>query len=205
MFNSITGIITFKGPKQVFVESANGIEWDICIPDSNLELLPPVGNEAKIYTYLLHTDMLMSLYGFANQNERTLFFDLIKVEGIGPKAAVKIMSSISSHELMDILESGEVGLLEKVPGVGKKTAAKMMLTLKGKLTLSETSNVMRVEKPSAFGDVITSLCSMGYDKRLVEQKVSILVEVLKAENGFEEKSQKEKEDMIFRRAIVELA
>ena len=96
-------------------------------------------------------------------------------------------------------------MLEKVPGVGKKTAAKMMLALKGKLSLSETSNIVKVEKPVAFGDVINSLASMGYDKRLVEQKVASLVEVLNSDPAFGEKSQKEKEDLIFRRVIVELA
>lgn len=204
MFNSITGIITGKFPKQVFIEN-NGIEWDICMPDSNLEMLPPVGNEAKVFTYLQHTDMIMSLFGFASADERTLFFDLLKVEGIGPKGAIKIMSSVSSGRLMEVLERGDVEMLEKVPGVGKKTAAKMMLALKGKLSLSESSSVVRVEKPVAFGDVINSLASMGYDKRLVEQKVASLVEVLSAEPGFADKSQKEKEDLIFRRVIVEMA
>lgn len=204
MFNSITGIITGKFPKQVFIEN-NGIEWDICMPDSNLEMLPPVGNEAKVFTYLQHTDMIMSLFGFASADERTLFFDLLKVEGIGPKGAIKIMSSVSSGRLMEVLERGDVEMLEKVPGVGKKTAAKMMLALKGKLSLSESASVVRVEKPVAFGDVINSLASMGYDKRLVEQKVASLVEVLSAEPGFADKSQKEKEDLIFRRVIVEMA
>lgn len=204
MFNSITGIITGKFPKQVFLEN-NGVEWDICVPDSNLEMLPPVGNEAKIYTYLQHTDMIMSLFGFASADERTLFFDLLKVEGIGPKGAIKIMSSVSSGRLMEVLERGDVEMLEKVPGVGKKTAAKMMLALKGKLSLSETSTVVRVEKPVAFGDVINSLATMGYDKRLVEQKVAQLVEELSKDADFDGKSQKDKEDLIFRRAIVSLA
>ncbi len=204
MFNSITGIITGKFPKQVFLEN-NGIEWDICVPDSNLEMLPPVGSEARIFTYLQHTDMIMSLFGFASADERTLFFDLLKVEGIGPKGAIKIMSSVSSGRLMEVLERGDVEMLEKVPGVGKKTAAKMMLALKGKLSLSETSTVVRVEKPVAFGDVINSLATMGYDKRLVEQKVAQLVEELSKDADFEGKSQKDKEDLIFRRAIVSLA
>ena len=71
MFNSITGIITAKLPKQVFLDN-NGVEWDLCVPDSNLDLLPPVGSEAKIYTWLCHTDMLMCLYGFASAEERSL-------------------------------------------------------------------------------------------------------------------------------------
>lgn len=204
MFNSITGIITGKFPKQVFLEN-NGIEWDICVPDSNLDMLGVVGSEAKIYTWLQHTDMAMCLYGFASADERALFLDLLKVDGVGPKGALKIMSSVSSGRLMDVLERGDVEMLEKVPGVGKKTAAKMILALKGKLSISETMDVVKVEKPIAFADVINSLASMGYDKRLVEQKVAQLVEELSKDASFETKSQKEKEDMLFRKAIVSLA
>lgn len=205
MFNSITGIITGKFPKQLFIEN-NGIEWDICVPDSNLDMLGVVGSEAKVYTYLQHTDMIMCLYGFSSADERSLFLDLLKVDGVGPKGALKIMSSVSSGRLMEVLENGDMEMLEKIPGVGKKTAGKMMLTLKGKLKISENSGaVVRVAAAAPYVDVVTSLASMGYDKRTVEQKVAQLVEELSKEAGFTEKSQKEREDLLFRRAIVSLA
>jgi Holliday junction DNA helicase RuvA len=96
-------------------------------------------------------------------------------------------------------------MLEKIPGVGKKTAGKMLLALKGKLSLSSTVRVVDLGKNAEFSDVIDSLSSMGYDKKLVEQKVLQLVEVLKGDKDFASKSQKEKEDILFRRVIVELA
>ncbi len=206
MFNSINGIITAKFPKQVFIET-NGIEWDLCVPDSNLDMLPPVGNEARVFTWLQHTDQLMTLYGFASADERSLFLDLLKVDGVGPRGAVKIMSSVSSSRLTEILENGDLEMLEKIPGVGKKTAGKMILTLKGKLKLSENAGgtVVRVAAASPYADVVSSLASMGYDKRLVEQKIAQLVELLTNESDFAEKSQKEREDLLFRRALVELA
>lgn len=206
MFNSLNGIITTKLPKQVFLET-NGIEWDLCVPDSNLDMLPPVGSEARVFTWLQHTDQLMTLYGFASADERSLFLDLLKVDGVGPKGAVKIMSSVSSSRLMEILENGDLEMLEKIPGVGKKTAGKMILTLKGKLKLSENAggSVVRVAAASPYADVVSSLASMGYDKRLVEQKIAQLVEVLTNESDFADKSQKEREDLLFRRALVELA
>ena len=204
MFNSIKGIITGKFPKQIFLEN-NGIEWDICIPDTNLQMLPPVGTEAKIYTWLQHTDISMNLYGFSSDSERNLFLNLLKVDGVGPKGAVKIMSSVSSCELTTILENGDLGLLEKIPGVGKKTAGKMLLALKGKLTVSESVTTIRVPTNSPYADVISSLVSMGYDKKLVEQKIAELSEVLISDSSFAEKNQKDKEDILFRRAIVELA
>ena len=204
MFNSISGIITGKFPKQLFIEN-NGIEWDICVPDSNLDMFGTVGSEARVFTWLSHTDVSMALYGFASAEERTLFFDLLKVDGIGAKGAVKIMSSVSSARLTEVLENGDLEMLEKIPGVGKKTAGKMLLALKGKLSLSSTVRVVDLGKNAEFSDVIDSLSSMGYDKKLVEQKVLQLVEVLKGDKDFASKSQKEKEDILFRRAIVELA
>lgn len=205
MFNSITGIITGKFPKQVFLEN-NGVEWDICVPDSNLDMLGVVGSEAKVYTWLHHTDQIMCLYGFASADERTLFLDLLKVDGVGPKGAVKIMSAVSSGRLMEVLENGDMEMLEKIPGVGKKTAGKMMLTLKGKLKLSESAGAsIRGTAATPYGDVVASLTSMGYDKRTVEQKVAQLSEQLTNSPDFAGKSQKEREDIIFRRAIVELA
>ncbi len=204
MFNSISGLITAKLSKQLFLDN-NGIEFDICMPDSNLEMLPPVGSETKVYTWLQHTDMLMSIYGFATEDERSLFFDLLKVDGIGPKGAVKIMSSVSSGRLMDVLESGDLEMLEKIPGVGKKIAGKMMLALKGKLKISENTSVIRVSSVSPYSDVVNSLATMGYDKRQVEQKVAQILEEFNSSSDFNKKSQKEREDLIFRRAIVELA
>lgn len=204
MFNSLTGIITGKFPKQILIDT-NGVEWDLCVPDSNLDLIPPVGNEAKIYTWLQHTDQLMALYGFASREEREVFLDLLKVDGVGPKGAVKIMSSVSSSRLMDILEKGDLEMLEKIPGIGKKTAGKMILALKGKLKLSESSGPSVRFDASPYADVVSSLVGMGYDKRLVQQKVAELNEVFTNDSDFAAKSQKEREDILFRRAIVELA
>lgn len=203
MFNSITGTITAKFPKQLFLES-NGIEWDISMPDSNLEVVGNVGNSAKVFTYLQHTENAMCLFGFSSSEERSIFFDLLKVDGVGPKGAVKIMSSVNSERLNEILESGDVGLLEKIPGVGKKTAGKMMLALKGKLTLSSNNNSsFKPNISNPFQDVILSLVTMGYDKKLAEEKVSELLSA--SENDLAGKSQKEKEDYIFRKAIMALS
>ena len=206
MFNSLTGIITGKFPKQIFIDT-NGVEWDLCVPDSNLDMLPPVGNEARVFTWRQHTDQLMTLYGFASAEERSVFLDLLKVDGVGPKGAVKIMSSVSSSRLLDVLERGDLEMLEKIPGVGKKTAGKMILTLKGKLTMRESSagDVVRLAAASPYADVVLSLASMGYDKKLVEQKLAQLLESLTNDAAFTGKSQKEREDILFRRAIVELA
>ena len=80
MFNSLTGIITGKFPKHIYLQT-QGIEWDIIVPDSCLDEFPLVGSECKVYTWLNHTENGMDLFGFAKQEERFLFFDLMKVDG----------------------------------------------------------------------------------------------------------------------------
>ena len=203
MFNSITGVITLKSDKSLHLLNS-GIEWDILVPESSLNMLPPAGEEAKVYTWLQHTEQLMNLYGFATDDERALFFDLLKVDGVGPKGALKIMSNVSSSRLSEILERGDLEMLEKIPGVGKKTAGKLLLALKGKVRLSEGAAPVRSQS-SEYQDVIISLSSMGFDKNLVQAKIAELSERLEKEVGFAGKSRKEKEDLLFKKAIVELS
>jgi len=205
MFNSLTGTITGKFPNTVFVDT-HGIEWSLSVPGSTLDALPAVGQTARVFTYMVHSEDNMSLYGFASAEERQLFLDLLKVEGIGPKGAVKILTNISGSQLAAALDKGDVAVLEKVPGVGKKTAAKMLLALKGKLTLSENDTVViRRTVSGPYEAVITSLASMGYDRRDCEQTVADITEQLAKDDGWNKKKPTEKEDAVFRRALVELA
>lgn len=204
MFNSIIGTVTGKNPRQLFIE-ANGIEWDICMPDSNIDMLPETGKEVRVFTWLHHTESLMNLYGFASPEERLLFLDLLRVDGVGPKAAVKIMSGVDSKRLFEILESGDVEILEKIPGVGKKTAGKMMLALKGKLSIPDDYKSSSSSPSSPYDDAVTSLVAMGYDKNLAKAKIMELAEKLSSEPDFVKKSQKDREDHLFRLAIVELS
>ena len=204
MFNSIIGTVTGKNSRQLFIE-ANGIEWDICMPDSNIDMLPETGKEVRVFTWLHHTESLMNLYGFASPEERLLFLDLLRVDGVGPKAAVKIMSGVNSRRLFEILESGDVEILEKIPGVGKKTAGKIMLTLKGKLSFSSDYKSSFSSPSSPYDDAVASLVSMGYDKNLAKAKIIELAEKLSSESDFVKKNQKDREDHLFRLAIVELS
>ena len=204
MFNSIIGTVTGKFSRQLFIE-ANGIEWDICMPDSNIDMLPETGKEVRVFTWLHHTESLMNLYGFASPEERLLFLDLLRVDGVGPKAAVKIMSGVNSKRLFEILESGDVEILEKIPGVGKKTAGKMMLALKGKLSFSSDYKSSFSLPSSPYDDAVMSLVSMGYDKNLAKAKIMELAEKLSSESDFVKKNQKDREDHLFRLAIVELS
>ena len=107
--------------------------------------------------------------------------------------------------MVAILENGDLGLLEKVPGVGKKTAAKMLLQLKGKLTLESNSSTGTKKTSSPYADVISALVDMGYDKSKAADAVEKIVGQFSADETFAKAGQSQKEDLIFRSAIVELA
>ena len=212
MFNSLSGTITGKFPQKLFLDT-NGIEWDIIVPDTTLDDLPRLGEKARVFTWMQHTDSAMNLFGFASAKDRDLFFDLNKVEGVGPKSAIKIMSNIQRDQLISSLESGDLAALEKIPGLGKKTAQKMLLALKGKLTLEEDLPGVKVvvNRSGEFSDVVSALANMGYDKRMVEECISKLVEELNrelpppGEVAFKDKTRDAKEEILFRKAIVALA
>ena len=205
MFNSLNGTVTGKFPQKIFLDT-NGIEWEIMVPDTALDKFPHVGEKAKAYVWLQHTDSAMTLFGFATKEDRDLFFDLNKVDGIGPKSAVKIMSSISRDQLVSALDSGDLAVLSKIPGLGKKTAQKMLLALKGHLTLDENSQTVRSSASSGeFSDVMEALVGMGYDRKMVESAVAKIVGELSSDGSLNNLTQKEKEDTSFRRAILEFA
>lgn len=204
MFNSLTGKITGKFPQKLLIET-HGIEWEVNVPDSCLDEFAALGEEGKVFVWLQHTDSLMNLYGFATQSERQLFFDLLKVDGIGPKAALKIMGNIAAQEFVRILENGDLDSLQKVPGVGKKTAAKMLLQLKGKLKFDENASNLSAKTVLPYAAVLDALAEMGYDKKNCEIAVARIADELKNDSSFASKTSSEKEDLLFRRAIVEMS
>lgn len=202
MFNSLTGTITAKLPQTVHLDTS-GIEWDLSVPDSSLDSLPPVGSQARIFTWMLHREDSMKLFGFASHQERSLFLDLLKVDGVGAKGALKIMSGISPQQLTQALDSEDLAQLERLPGVGKKTAQKMMLALKGKLSFGDSPVPRSATANSRWQDVVQALVDMGYDKRDCEAVLARLEQELAPE--LKDKAPSQQEEFLFRRAIVELA
>jgi Holliday junction DNA helicase RuvA len=201
MFNSLSGTLTAKFQRTIYLETG-GVEWEIAVPDSALDALPHIGERARVYTWLYHREDQMSLFGFPSPEDRLLFLDLLKVDGIGAKGALKIMSSISSEQLRKAIDDEELARLEAVSGIGKKTAQKMMLALKGKLTFSQTAKADEI-KP--WHDIVSALADMGYDRRDAEAVVTRLDGKLSADAGFAAMTREAKEETLFRRAITELA
>lgn len=201
MFNSITGILTGKTLDSVYIETL-GIEWEVFVSTLALESFGVIGKEVKVYTWMYHREDQMRLFGFPSQAERSLFLDLTKVDGVGPRQAIKIMSGLPAGVLEQALEEGDLDKLQRAPGVGKKTAQKMILTLKGKLTSSSESNVKgQGRERSEYEDIVNALTEMGFERRLVLVQVETIAEDLKLHG----KNPKENEQELFRKAIVALS
>jgi Holliday junction DNA helicase RuvA len=171
------------------------VEWDIQTTASSLAGLPETGKEGRIFVYLYHREDSMKLYGFSHPDERALFFELIKVEGVGPKLAQKILSAVSSGEFAAVVEREDLGALEALPGLGKKTAQKIVLHLKGKLpeTRASTPGSVLVE------DLVNALAGMGFDKKAAREAVNRAID---EEEGPPVGDPQAREQELFKRALA---
>ncbi len=191
MYNSITGEITFKGEDRICLQTA-GVEWELSVSRKGVARLPPVGQVARVYTHLVHRDDAMRLYGFSDPAERALFLDLQKVDGVGPRGAMKILSGVDREQFTAALDREDVDSLSAVPGVGKKTAQKLILTLRGKLTPAEQQG------RSAEDDITTALVGMGFDRRTARAAVASASKSLAGRSMKGEELERE----LFRRAVA---
>jgi len=186
-------MITEKHADSIYILSG-GIEWNIAIPAIDIDGLPPPDNEGRVFTWLYHREDQMRLYGFADEERRATFLELLKVEGIGPKGALKIMGGIGQEDLRNALENDDLDRLEAVPGLGKKTAQKLILALKGKLVRE------KADQETKYSDLLEALLGMGYEKRAAIDALS------KAEAGLPSGiAREEKEKLLFKQAIVNLS
>ena len=200
MFNSISGTLTGKTAESVYIET-NGIEWEVFVSALSADRFGTAGSTVRVYTWLYHREDQMRLFGFLTPAERSLFLDLTKVDGIGPKQALKILSGLDSAALEVALEAGDVARLQSIPGIGKKTAQKMVLALKGQLTGLHDTGRVETAKKSEFEDIITALINMGYDRKRAAETVESVAQSMRAE-GIDPAA---KEEELFRTAIVNLS
>ncbi len=195
MFNSLRGEITAKADDRLCILTG-GVEWELAVSRRAAERLPPVGQSARVFTYLLHREDTMRLYGFADLAERALFLDLQRVDGVGPRGAMKILSGIDREKLVEALDRDDVEQLSSLPGIGKKTAQKIILTLKGKLTPAEGS-----QGRSAEEDIAAALVGMGFDRKTAKAAVTAALKAIGSEGAAAPKGE-DLERELFRRAVA---
>ena len=164
MIERVKGLIEKKDSNSLILV-VNGIGLKINMSISALELLPPIGKEIQILTFLNVREDLLELYGFVNRLERQTFLLLISISGIGPKLAITILSGISTDNLKNSIIAGDVPSLTRIPGVGSKTAKRIIIELKEKFITIDTDQLGIAEEKqisSLFRDVINALLSLGY-------------------------------------------
>ena len=147
------------------VLEVQGIGYEVAVPSTVLQKLPSKGQELELYTHLHVREDALQLYGFSTPQERAMFRVLITARGIGPKVALTILDKFPGDSLAAVLERGEVDPLLKVPGVGKKTAQRLILELKGKLPESFFKDEEKTAEEQVDNEVVQALLALGYSRQ----------------------------------------
>jgi Holliday junction DNA helicase RuvA len=162
MIALVRGTLLEKHPNQAIVE-AGGVGYDLTIPVSTFTGLPETGAEVRLRVHTHVREDAIALFGFLTQDEKTMFEKLIAVSGIGPKLAVTVLSGLAAPDLINALRNGSVEILVRIPGVGKKTAERMILELRDKMTAVAAASATSSEPAlnSVEEDVLSALLNLG--------------------------------------------
>ena len=164
MIGRITGLLLEKHPPQVVVDAA-GVGYEVDVPMSSFYNLPAVGERVALFTHLVVREDAQLLYGFLTVKERSAFRELIRISGVGPKLALSVLSGMSVDDLTQCVALQEAGRLTRMPGIGKKTAERLLLELKGKLAdaLPQTGGAGIAAGITA--DALNALLALGYSDK----------------------------------------
>ena len=163
MIGRISGILLDKTPPLALID-CNGVGYECEVPMSTFYLLPQVGEKVTLLTHFVVREDVQLLFGFGTNQERLMFRQLLKVNGIGAKSALAILSGLSIDELIQAVSLQEAGLLTRVPGIGKKTAERLLLELKDKFTLDSALSIKGSSITSISQDVLNALIALGYNE-----------------------------------------
>jgi len=171
MIGRITGTLLEKNPPQILVD-VSGVGYEIDVPMSTFYNLPNLGDQVALVTHLVVREDAHLLFGFLTEAERALFRQLLKISGIGARMALAVLSGLSVGELAQAVAMQETGRLVKIPGIGKKTAERLLLELKGKLPVGTGIGVKvgaggtaLPAVPDALSDILNALLALGYSER----------------------------------------
>ncbi|AWX13149.1 Holliday junction branch migration protein RuvA [Mergibacter septicus] len=182
MIGRLTGFIIEKQPPEIVLD-VNGVGYELLLPMNSFYNLPEKENLVTLFTHLVVREDVHLLFGFTQKQERTLFRDLIKTNGVGPKLALAILSAMSVQEFAYAIEREELSKLIKIPGVGKKTAERLLVELKGKFKDFKQSDFFveqkfdainkgtMVSENSAIDEAIAALIALGYRATEAEKMV----------------------------------
>ncbi len=165
MISYLKGKILEKKPTEIVLET-NSVGFSLSISLKTYETLPGINQETALFTELITREDSLSLFGFATKREKEMFILLTGVNGIGPKSAISILSSVDANELMQIISSSNSFLLQKFPGIGKKTAERIILELRDKVLKTGTIELSAEELTKSFNknEAIEALVILGYNR-----------------------------------------
>lgn len=162
MIGRLSGLLLDKNPAQLIVD-CNGVGYEVSVPMSTFYHLPSTGERVTLLTHMVVREDAQLLYGFGTAQERELFRELIKISGIGARTALAILSGMSVNDLAQAVTLQEVGRLTRIPGIGKKTAERLLLELKGKLG-ADLGTAPGTEGESS-NDILSALLALGYSEK----------------------------------------
>lgn len=184
MIGRITGKLLEKNPPHVLVE-AGGLGYEVDCPMSTIYNLPEVGQMVSLKTHFVVREDAMLLYGFMTEKERAAFRELIKISGIGAKIALSVLSGLSVDALAQAVSMQDSALLTRVPGIGKKTAERLVLELKGKLG-ADLEGLTIATPTDARSDIVSALIALGYSEREAMMAVKKLDPSISVNDGIRE-------------------
>jgi len=182
MIGRIQGILLEKNPPQILVDCA-GVGYEVEVPMSTFYGLPGTGQRVVLLTHLVVREDAHLLYGFATENERSAFRQLLKISGVGARTALAVLSGLSVAELAEAVTIQETGRLTRIPGIGKKTAERLLLELKDKLGADLAAPVAVNRAAPASRDVLHALLSLGYSEKEAVGAVKLVPEGLAVAEG----------------------
>ena len=187
MIDSIHGIIEKKEPTNLFIK-LNGFVFNISICIRDYEKLPSIGKKIDVLTYLNVRENLMELYGFLNKDRRDLFIQLISVSGIGPRTAINLLSNVSVQNFKENIITEDIKSLSLIPGIGPKTAKRIVVEIKEKITTDSSSKRALDTSKINFNvdDIYTALSSLGYKKSQIDKSIKKLNESNSFEGNIED-------------------
>lgn len=180
MIGRLKGILLEKKAPSMLID-VNGVGYEVDVPMTTFYELPKVGEEIVIYTHLVVREDAQSLYGFIRESDRALFRTLIKVSGVGAKLALALLSGITSHDFIKTIRSNDIATLTRIPGVGKKTAERLVIEMRDRLkellpeTEVQTSATVIPDDalpPDAIKDAVSALIALGFKPPEASRMVS---------------------------------
>ena len=163
MIGRLTGVVAAKSPPQVLID-VGGVGYELDVPMSSFYHLPALGERTTLLTHFVVREDAQQLFGFLTAAEREAFRQLVRISGVGPRTALSVLSGLSVADLHQAVSAQETGRLTKVPGIGKKTAERLLLELRGKLA-ADLSAPGAVPVDDAQADIVQALLALGYNER----------------------------------------